>query len=78
MSSFTGKPVIFPLVRFSLGLLALGTTSSSGDLRFTEMLEGSGVTYRNVSGEPEKRFVLSSLGSGAGLIDYDEDGNLDL
>ena len=42
------------------------------------MLEGSGVTYRNVSGEPEKRFVLSSLGSGAGLIDYDEDGNLDL
>ncbi len=78
MSSFNGKPLILPLALFSLGLLTLGTTFSSGELQFSEMLESSGVSYRNVSGEPEKRFILSSLGSGAGLFDYDEDGDLDL
>jgi len=45
---------------------------------FREALEGSGVDYVNVSGEPEKRHILSTLGSGVALLDYDEDGDLDL
>ena len=42
------------------------------------MTGASGIDYRNVSGEPEKRFIVSSLGAGAGLLDYDQDGDLDL
>jgi len=47
-------------------------------LRFREMLPETGIQYSNVGGEADKRFIASSLGSGAALIDYDEDGDLDL
>ncbi len=43
-----------------------------------DVTPASGVEYRNRSGDPQKRFIVSSLGSGAGLLDYDQDGDLDL
>jgi hypothetical protein len=42
------------------------------------MLAESGSQSPNRSGELEKRYIVSSLGSGVALLDYDEDGDLDL
>lgn len=47
-------------------------------IRLEEVTGASGIDYRNVSGEPQKRFIVSSLGAGAGLVDYDQDGDLDI
>ncbi|MFQ5745135.1 MAG: CRTAC1 family protein [Acidobacteriota bacterium] len=54
------------------------TDAGQKPLYFREMLAGSGITYRNVSGEMAKRTLLSSLGAGACLLDYDDDGDGDL
>ncbi|MGH9321176.1 MAG: hypothetical protein ACRD3V_14995, partial [Vicinamibacteria bacterium] len=46
--------------------------------RFVEMREHSGIDYVNVTGERAKKYIVSSLGTGAALFDYDQDGDLDL
>ena len=56
----------------------LPTATAAQHIQLEEVTATSGVRYRNVSGEPEKRFIVSSLGAGAGLLDYDQDGDLDL
>ena len=47
---------------------------------FTDMTPGSGLdfTYRNGSEEADNYSILESLGGGVALIDYDQDGLLDV
>ena len=53
--------------------------TSKYPFRLLEVTEETGVTLRNVCGPPRgKRFIIETNGSGAGLIDYDLDGDLDL
>ena len=52
--------------------------AGGSQIRLEEVTVASGIRYRNVSGEPEKRFIVSSLGAGVGLLDYDQDGDLDV
>ena len=70
-------PRIFPVW---LAFLSLFTTTmaSARQIRLDDVTETSGIRYRNVSGGPQKRFIVSSLGAGAGLLDYDQDGDLDV
>ena len=86
MSRRTGGP---PLAAFALAAGLTGAPAAGAlagqppdrgpaPIRLEEVTEASGIEYKNVSGEPEKRFIVSSLGSGAALLDYDADGDLDL
>ena len=86
MSGRTGGPALAALAlatNFAAAPAAGAFTgqppdAGPGPIRLEEVTEASGVEYTNVSGEPEKRFIVSSLGSGAALLDYDADGDLDL
>jgi hypothetical protein len=46
--------------------------------QFVDVRPESGIEFVHDSGDPEKRVILSSLGGGAALFDYDGDFNLDL
>ncbi len=58
--------------------LVLSAPATGAQILLEEVTEGSGLDYQNVSGEPEKQFIVSSLGAGVALLDYDQDGDLDL
>jgi hypothetical protein len=45
---------------------------------FEDATDGSGIEFENVSGSADKRYIVESTGSGACLLDYDQDGLLDL
>jgi hypothetical protein len=68
----------------SLGLVlflsfsASAQTSPKGALpRFTEVAKQVGLTVSHIS-SPEKRYIVESMSGGAGLIDCDNDGKLDI
>ena len=47
-------------------------------LGFSEMRTRSGIGFVNVSGDIDKHYIVSSLGGGVALFDYDGDGDLDI
>ena len=51
----------------------------SGPIIFENATEKSGLgAWHHTMGTPAKRFILETVGSGVGLIDYDNDGWLDI
>ncbi|MFP5262841.1 MAG: CRTAC1 family protein [Blastocatellia bacterium] len=49
----------------------------NGVVRFTDVTNQSGVTFKHVS-SPEKNYIVESMSGGVALIDYDNDGRLDI
>ena len=67
------------LGQLTLGIVGVAVPGQEpGSPHFVDMLVGSGIEYVNVSGDSEKLLILGSLGSGVLLLDYDNDGDLDL
>jgi hypothetical protein len=48
-----------------------------GSVRFTDVTERAGITFKHVS-TPEKRYIVESMSGGVALIDYDNDNLLDI
>jgi hypothetical protein len=44
---------------------------------FTDITEPAGITFKHVS-SPEKRYIVESMSGGVALLDYDNDGYLDI
>ena len=57
----------------------VGATTHKTQIRFEEKAVSSGIdfVYRNGE-EAGKLAILESLGGGVGLVDYDQDGDLDI
>ena len=59
--------------------ITAGGFVKSGPVIFQDIAEKAGLTtWKHVMGTPQKRFIIESNGSGVGLIDYDNDGWLDI
>jgi hypothetical protein len=59
--------------------ITAGGFVTSGPVVFEDITKKSGLgTWRHTMGTPAKQFILEANGSGVGLIDYDNDGWLDI
>ena len=46
-------------------------------VQFTDATEAAGITFRHVA-SPEKKYIVESMSGGVAMIDYDNDGDVDL
>ena len=59
--------------------ITAGGFVKTGPVIFEDIAQKSGLAgFHHVMGTPEKSYILETLGSGVGLIDYDNDGWLDI
>ena len=59
--------------------ITAGGTVKTGPVVFIDATEKAGLSkWRNVTGAPEKRVIIEAKGSGVCLLDYDNDGWLDI
>src|SRR5206468_8441246 len=50
---------------------------SAGDI-FTDVTDAAGISWKHFNGESEDRFLIETSSGGAGFLDFDGDGLLDL
>ncbi len=59
--------------------ITAGGFVKSGPILFQNVAEKAGLTaWKHTMGTPDKHFIIETNGSGVGLIDYDNDGWLDI
>ena len=59
--------------------ITAGGFVESGPIVFQDIAEKAGLTtWKHVMGTPERKFIIETVGSGVGLLDYDNDGWLDI
>jgi hypothetical protein len=59
--------------------ITAGGFVKDGPIIFQDIAQKAGLTvWTHVMGSPEKKFIIETNGSGVGLIDYDNDGWLDI
>ncbi len=69
--------VMFSLLLIPLVCAALGPSrlEASQEPRFEV---GPSLAFQHLSGTPQKRYIVETMGSGVALFDYDGDGDLDI
>jgi hypothetical protein len=59
--------------------ITAGGFVTDGPTVFMDVSESSGLAkWHNTTGTPEKTFIIETVGAGVGLLDYDNDGWLDI
>src|SRR5207248_2371522 len=59
--------------------ITAGGLVDSGPVVFQDVAEKAHLTsWQHVMGTPQKQFIIETVGSGVGLLDYDNDGWLDI
>jgi hypothetical protein len=59
--------------------ITAGGTVENGPIIFVDTAEKAGLAgWKHVMGTPQRKFILETVGSGVALLDYDNDGWLDI
>ena len=75
----TDVPRVLALLTASVASLAMAPVSHSAALPvFVDVTEGSGIRFQHSFGDDEMSNIIESAGSGCGVLDYDNDGWMDL
>ena len=59
-------------------MLTLALLSAALAVTFRDVAKDSGITFVHDMGKSGQKMMVETMGSGGGLIDYDNDGDLDL
>ncbi|HKV23629.1 MAG TPA: CRTAC1 family protein [Candidatus Acidoferrum sp.] len=51
---------------------------NSNPVRFVDVTQKAGITFRHVNAASEQKYLIETMGSGCGWIDYDQNGLFDL
>src|SRR5258707_11427939 len=52
--------------------------SSANAVRYTDIRQSAGITFRQDGTQTEEKYYLETMGTGVAWIDYDQDGLMDL
>jgi len=66
------------IVSLFLVCLLLPFASQAAAPKFADVTESSGLSFRHVNGAAGEKFVIETVGAGAGFFDFDGDGMLDI
>ncbi len=62
------------VVRHLIPPLLLVAALYAGPPKFVDVGEKAGLTFRHLSGSPDKDYTLEAVGGGVAWIDFDRDG----
>jgi hypothetical protein len=65
-------------VGFSAYLGSAGAAPRDTPIRFVDMAKSAGLNFRHVNASSDQKYLIETMGSGCGWIDYDQNGLLDL
>ena len=71
---------VWLLASFAILIVAVPSSvirGQSNELRFTDVTQKAGITFKHIS-SPEKKYIVESMSGGLALIDYDNDGYQDI
>ena len=61
------------------GQVPPASAHAAAGVRYVDITESAGLSrFTHVSGSPEKNYLIETTGSGVGVLDYDNDGLLDI
>ena len=52
--------------------------AAAGDVRFTEVSQAVGIAFEQANSATSNKYLLETMGGGTALLDYDQDGRLDV
>jgi len=59
-------------------LLLLAAAPSAPDVRFTDVARAVGIDFQHANSATSNKYLLETMGGGVALLDYDNDGRLDV